>query len=466
MTADRRPVEATAAPTVLLVDDDADALVELEEILELEDVVSTTASDCDAAFHALDTWPDIRVVVTDVHLVRPDGQVENGVELVSAARARFSDRHLAFIVLSGDADAVSSSIETGAVDFLTKPLLPENLVSAVHAAKSKLRTELDSGHEDIEAVLKRKVEETTRSLQRVTSDLAERERQLSQSKEAYQRQRVHGGKLRHALRAGQIVPWFQPQICVRSGRLLGFEALARWQDPNGTVHSPADFLDLAAEIGLMKELDGSLQAQTFDAIAAFHRSGLQDCQVGINLTAEQLADQSCIDTLCLQIESAGLDMPAVSIEVLESAMLDDAAADPIKANLERVARLGLGIELDDFGTGHAGLSSLRDLDVTRIKIDRSFVQNVHVDGKLQKFTRALIGLAKALDVEVLAEGVESEDEFAWLMQHGCDAIQGFWVARPMPADQALAWALNHKAKSEEVICTNSHMPAPLHILAR
>jgi EAL domain-containing protein (putative c-di-GMP-specific phosphodiesterase class I) len=120
-------------------------------------------------------------------------------------------------------------------------------------------------------------------------------------------------------------------------------------------------------------------------------------------------------------------------------MLSDDPDDPIKANVNRLAEIGFGVELDDFGTGRSALSTLRDLEVSRVKIDRSFVQNVHQNAKLQMFTRALIGLAKALEIEVLAEGVETEAELDWLTAEGCDVAQGFLLARPMPAEEVLEW---------------------------
>ncbi|MEM1297939.1 MAG: EAL domain-containing protein [Pseudomonadota bacterium] len=429
------------ASIVLVLDDDEEALEEIQEILELDDLVAVTASTANSALAKIEADPAIDLIVTDMHLADPGGDPTTGIDFIARVRTEFPDRTIRFIVLSGDASAITSSIETGAADFLIKPLMPEALLAAVRWAS----VSVDEGGSDPSRILMRKVEETTKSLQKVSVDLAAREKELSASQEAYERKRLQGAKLRQAMADGHVVPWFQPQICMNTRRVLGFEALARWIDPVLGPQSPAEFLPLAQEIGLMTELDSALQRQAMAALRGFHEAGLGGCDVGINLTAAQLAEPGFVDSICMETDRTGLEPEHVSIEVLESAMLDEAAADPIKENVNRLAGLGYRIELDDFGTGHAGLSSLRDLDVTRIKIDRSFVRDVHQDTKLQKFTRALIGLAKTLEIEVLAEGVETEAEFAWLAAEGCDSVQGFLIARPMPLEEILPWARAHDA---------------------
>lgn len=434
--------DLVGSPSVLILDDDLIALEEIKEILELEDIPAIAASCVETAMQCLESDPDITLIVTDMNLTRVDGSVDLGVDFVASARKTFPDRPLHFIVLSGDADAIGSSMAMGAVDFLTKPLLPEALLGALERAGASVE-----GEEDLSQVLLRKVEETTKSLQRVTSDLAARELELSTSKEEYDRRRLKGGKLRQALRNGQIKPFFQPQVCTFSGRLLGFEVLVRWLDPVNGPQSPGEFLPLAEEIGFIAELDAAVQRKAFSAISSFREHGVTGFDVGINVTAAQLSDPILVDQLSLEVESAGLENQSISIEILESVVLDEVDAEPIKKTVGRLGKLGFGIELDDFGTGHSGLSSLRDLPVTRIKIDRSFVAGVHQDRKLQKFTRALIALARSLEISVLAEGVECAEELEWLAAEGCMAVQGYYIARPMPEQEALLWAQENQARS-------------------
>lgn len=433
--------KTNVGPFVLVLDDDPVAVEEIYEILDLEDIAATTATCVDTAMQSLEEHVNISLIVTDMHLVARDGTQSLGIDFVEQAQKIFADRQLRFIVLSGDAGAISSSMTKGAVDFLTKPLLPESLLEAVERA-----TDTGGVVGDLSQALLRKVEETTKSLQRVTTDLAARELELSTSRQDYERRRLQGGKLRQALNAGHIVPWFQPQVCTFSGRLLGFEVLVRWIDPVHGAQNPSEFLPLAEEIGLMAELDSIVQSKAFEAFAAFRENGVGHCDLGINVTPMQLSDPAFVDQLGLEIDRANLSAENISIEILESVMLESEDAEPIKHTINRLGALGFGIELDDFGTGHSGLSSLRDLPVTRIKIDRSFVDGVHLDRNLQKFTRALISLARSLEISVLAEGIECADELAWLAAEGCSAVQGFYFARPMPQHEALAWALNNQAQ--------------------
>jgi len=239
------------SPHVLVLDDDLDALEEIQEILELDDLICVTASNTNDARQALSNDPCISAIVTDVHL---RGSDETGLDFIAGLGDELADREMTFIVLSGDPSAIVPSIQTGAVDFLTKPLVPEDLLRAI---RSRMKA-------DIADVLFRKVEETTKSLQQAHINLAEAELSLSESNDAYERRRIMGGKLRQGLKDGHILPWFQPQICIETGVILGFEALVRWDDPVRGLQNPAEFLPLAHEIGLIIELDHAVQKQAFE----------------------------------------------------------------------------------------------------------------------------------------------------------------------------------------------------------
>lgn len=428
-----------AAPSVLILDDDVAALEEMYDILDLDDVRAHCVSTVSDAELALIENPQITYVVTDVHLSRSGKKSANGVEFISRMKQKFAGREITYIVQSGDPSAIVGSIEQGAVDFLTKPLVPEDLLRAIRNG--------GSDKSNVSDVLLRKVQEATESLQQANIALAQQEEALFANKAEMERHRALKLKIQKALVGGDIRPWFQPKICLHTGRILGFEALVRWIDPNDGIQSPAEFLPVAVEVGMMSELDASVQRHAFDGLRVFHDHGVAACNVGINLTAEQLCSPELVDTLLAEATRANLLPKDISVEVLETAMLDDANGVQIKENIQRVAEHGFSIELDDFGTGHAGLSSLRDITVSKIKIDRSFVQDIHKDTRLQSFTNALISLAKSLNVGVLAEGVECAEELDWLKRAGCDAVQGFFLARPMPHDEAMVWAKNWDAST-------------------
>lgn len=444
MTNDFADGRRDATGPVLLLDDDKLALEELSEILELEDIDAVTACSVADAVSVLECDPSIALVVSDVHIVNADGSTSNGISFARDARERFAGRDLAFIILSGDASAVTDSVNTGIVEFLTKPVIPDELVSTIHDRLSKRAVPATAAPrpDDLTEKLVRQLEQKTNQLQRVSSDLADRETEIGVTRAQQDRLRLQAQRIRRAIASGHICPWFQPQIASQTGNVTGFEALVRWIDPEQGVLSPAEFLPMAEEAGMMIELDAHIQRCALQGLRDIRNATGTDLNVGLNLTAEQLADPECVDKLALEVECAGLTPPDIHVEILETSMLDSPAAAPIRDTIMALDARGFCIELDDFGTGHAALSSLRDLPVERLKIDRSFVRSVHEDAKLQKFTRALIGLAKALDIQVLAEGAECAAEMDWLREAGCDAVQGFHIAKPMPIQDACTFAIN------------------------
>ncbi|MEM1044783.1 MAG: bifunctional diguanylate cyclase/phosphodiesterase [Pseudomonadota bacterium] len=262
-------------------------------------------------------------------------------------------------------------------------------------------------------------------------------------RQAFKASNATAQRLRKALDDGHVEPWFQPQVCISTGRVLGFEALVRWIDPERGAIPNGMFLPVAAEFDLGDDIDRMVRRKALKALNGWRKAGLETGHIGLNMTASHLSRTDHVDELIRDVEAAGVSPRQVSLEVLESVMLDETAAGPIIANLERLSAMGFFIELDDFGTGHAGLASLRDLKVNRVKIDRSFVSGVDTDPDLATLTNALIQLALSLDIEVLAEGVEREAERRWLRDHGCQVVQGYLVSKAIPdgavADWCAAW---------------------------
>lgn len=247
-------------------------------------------------------------------------------------------------------------------------------------------------------------------------------------------------ELLDALRKGDIVPWYQPQVCATSGALIGAEALVRWVDLENGVRFPGSFLPAATEAGYMDAIDEAVRGQAMVLASDLRHQCPKHFHIGLNMSASLLANPDCVDLLLNDLKKAGLSPSHVSIEILEAVMIDEFSAAPIRANIAELSDHGFFIELDDFGTGHSSISSLRDLKIDRVKIDRSFISGVDSNPDLQKFTSALIQLARSLDIGVLAEGVETETERAWLAENGCEAIQGFLVSKAIPGEDLLARA--------------------------
>ncbi len=260
---------------------------------------------------------------------------------------------------------------------------------------------------------------------------------------AARRQTAHD--LFQALMGDEIVPFFQPQIDVATGRIIGFEALVRWRHPERGVLNPHFFLDIADTAHLGGRITQIMLKKSVAALARWRALGCEVPRVALNLSARDLRCPELRDQIAFDLDRAGLAPEDLGIEVLESALIetDD---DPILATIATLAKAGHHIDLDDFGTGHAALSYLRHATVDRLKIDRSFVRDLHRKPELRKMTLAMIQLAQTLGIRALAEGIETTSEWRTLVELGCDDLQGFAIGKPMPAEDVPAWIEAHDSR--------------------
>lgn len=249
-----------------------------------------------------------------------------------------------------------------------------------------------------------------------------------------------------ALETGQIRPWFQPQISTDSGALTGFEALARWDHPEKGMIAPAAFLGSIARGGLYERLGEVILFHALTAIREWDRLGLNVPTVAVNFSPEELRNPKLYDKIRWELDRFELAPERLTIEILEDvvAQSDD---DTTTRNIAALSRLGCGIDLDDFGTGHASISNIRRFDVNRIKIDRSFITHLDTDRDQQNMVAAILTMADRLGLETLGEGVESHGEHAMLAQLGCGHVQGYSIAKPMPMEQTGAWITQHQART-------------------
>ena len=248
-----------------------------------------------------------------------------------------------------------------------------------------------------------------------------------------------------ALENGDILPWFQPQICTDTGQITGFECLARWIDPELGPISPAEFLgqlDAANKMGRLLEV---ILFHAFSAIKAWDQAGCHIQHVGINFSSSELSDPNLVDQVTWELDRFELQPERLAVEILET-VVAQGPDDIITRNIRGLSDLGCQIDLDDFGTGHASLTSIRRFGVGRIKIDRSFVMKSDRDPEQQRMIRAILTMAERLELETLAEGIETVGEHAFLAQLGCSHVQGFGIGRPMPFEQTLDWIKEHNRK--------------------
>lgn len=251
-----------------------------------------------------------------------------------------------------------------------------------------------------------------------------------------------------ALEEGQIKAWFQPQICTDTGMVSGFEALARWEHPARGMISPADFLPALEQAGLLERLAEVMMRHAFTALKAWEAAGIRIPQVGVNFAGPELSNPKLVDKVMWELDRFELTPDRLAVEVLET-VVASAPDDIVARNINGLSRLGCRIDLDDFGTGHASITSIRRFSVSRIKIDRSFVMKADRDPEQQRMIGAILTMAERMDVQTLAEGVETVGEHALLAQLGCNHVQGFGIARPMPLEQTFDWIAAHNAKLED-----------------
>ncbi len=247
-------------------------------------------------------------------------------------------------------------------------------------------------------------------------------------------------KLRKAIENKDFNLVYQPQIDIASKRIIGFEALIRWQNEDKQPISPAEFIPLAEETGMITAIGNWVIEQAFKDWSRFRDAGFGEASMSINVSAKQIHQPA---PLLHTIAQALADHPncpakALKIEITESTLVKD--IDNTINSLSSIADMGIGVAIDDFGTGYSSLSYLKRFPITQVKIDRSFVNDLNTDENDQAIVAAVIAMVKKLNIEVIAEGVETQEQSCYLANEGCALAQGFFFFRPLAAEQILALA--------------------------
>lgn len=248
--------------------------------------------------------------------------------------------------------------------------------------------------------------------------------------------------LRSAVANDEVVPHFQPIISLQDGRLLGFEALARWSDPELGPISPARFIPLAEERGIVAQLTESLLSQAARAAAEWP----DDLFLSVNLSSVQLVDPSTASNIIGLIDLAGLAPQRLEIEVTETAMMTD--PETAAMIIDDLHHAGIRISMDDFGTGQSSLGRLRELKLDKVKIDRAFIMAIGEDKSAEHIVRAILEMCAGLELTVVAEGIEEIRQAESLKRYGCHAGQGFLFGRPQDAHKTMRYIRDFMATSE------------------
>jgi len=238
-------------------------------------------------------------------------------------------------------------------------------------------------------------------------------------------------ELRQALHEGEIEPWFQPVIDSASGQVTGVEVLARWRHPTRGLLAPIHFVPMAEELGLIRSIDEAVFDAACARAAPWVDAGMIEA-VSCNVSPRDLMDPGFSRKLIGRLAQTALPATALTVEITETFLLQDMAL--ARRHIERLASRGVRVALDDFGTGYSNLRALMHLPIQTVKLDRSLIDDVGREARVSKLVASMLHAARSLGVRIIAEGVENEAQALFLRSAGCERMQGYFFARPMPGD--------------------------------
>ena len=242
-------------------------------------------------------------------------------------------------------------------------------------------------------------------------------------------------KLRRALDQEEFLLYYQPQVDLVTGRIVGTEALLRWHHPALGLISPGKFIPVLENIGMMVRVGEWVLETACRQGRAWQRAGLPPLRVGVNISARQFGQQDIIGTVARVLRETGFDPHFLGIEITESLLMEDIQANSRLLEELKTSVGGLEVSIDDFGTGYSSLYYLKTLPIDVLKIDQSFIRDITTDPDDATITTAIINLAHNIGLKVIAEGVETEEQLVYLREKICDEAQGYYFGRPLPANE-------------------------------
>lgn len=254
--------------------------------------------------------------------------------------------------------------------------------------------------------------------------------------ERVQRRLAIETSLRHALERDEFTLHYQPQVDIASGEILAAEALLRWNHPEWGMVLPSEFIPLAEETGLILPIGEWVLRQACTQAQAWHAAGHRQLRMAVNLSGRQLSQKTLVDLVRQVLDECRLAHGLLELEITESLLMQD--LEQTAATLDQLTELGVTVAMDDFGIGYSSLSYLKRLPIDAIKIDQSFVRDIISDPDDAAIVQAIIAMAHSLGLKVVAEGVETTEQLAFLKLRNCDGLQGYFISKPLPPDQFAA----------------------------
>ncbi|MEW8509116.1 MAG: EAL domain-containing protein [Candidatus Thiodiazotropha sp.] len=272
------------------------------------------------------------------------------------------------------------------------------------------------------------------------------------AKEVEQRSRLEQALI-SAIKRDEFEVYYQPQVVLGSDRIIGVEALLRWHNPELGLVFPSTFIPLAEHTGLIREIGIWVLQTACHQVQQWNEQGRGPLRLAVNLSPLEFVDQNLFSEVCTTLEKSRLDPAKLELEITESALMHN--LDDVKAVMRALKELGVRLAIDDFGTGYSSLSYLQHFPLDRIKIDQSFTREIHTNENVREITLTIINMAKRLNLEVIAEGVESELQVALLGQCGCDELQGYYFSHPLPAAELDSLLQNPDASVMDLLSKQS-----------
>jgi diguanylate cyclase (GGDEF)-like protein/PAS domain S-box-containing protein len=263
--------------------------------------------------------------------------------------------------------------------------------------------------------------------------------------------------LRRALAQSELNLYYQPQVDLTSGQIVGVEALIRWNHPSRGTISPAAFIPLAEECGLIVEMGDWVLKTACRQIKQWYEAGLGPRQTAVNVSAVQFSRGHLVDSVTTALEEARISPEQLELEITESFVMVD--RDRSFRSLADLKALGVRLSIDDFGTGYSSLAYLQQLEVHKLKVDMSFVRDMMQNAGNASIVKAVIALGHSLGLEVIAEGVEDPEQARYLRSLQCDVMQGYLVSRPLPAEQMTSFLASYRGPAVNCRCRIAGCPA-------
>nr|WP_320176386.1 EAL domain-containing protein [Maridesulfovibrio sp.] len=240
-------------------------------------------------------------------------------------------------------------------------------------------------------------------------------------------------QLRQTASSNGFTVYYQPKVNLHDNTIVGMEALVRWIQPDGTIISPAEFIPLAEETGLIVPIgEQVLEAACLDTVELNQRFGT-NLKVSVNLSLRQFKQKQLMKNIMDIIAMTAISPSCLELEITESTVMDD--IEQTKKTLEKLDRLGITLSIDDFGTGYSSLSHLKNMPMHTLKIDQSFVAGLPQNKSDQKLVKAIMSLAKSFDLSTVAEGIETQEQYNYMRELGCEVMQGYYYSPPVPIEE-------------------------------